>query len=143
MFEPSGSGCGENGSAGSRYEADYRTGWKQAAQNNGYEKAIFCEARNGIYFLKTVGEVYSNQQSYELIFYDIAAKTYQTVYSYDRAETAYSSAEAVYFLESSSKSEGNGQTSYDIVITRYDLNSGAVSEIKPEVCTAASTGQDL
>lgn len=104
----------------------------KAAQNNGYEKAIFCEARNGIYFLKTVGEVYSNQQSYELIFYDIAAKTYQTVYSYDRAETAYSSAEAVYFLESSSKSEGNDQTSYDIVITRYDLNSGAVSEIKPE-----------
>lgn len=105
----------------------------KAAQNNNYERAIFNEARNGLYFLKTVGEVYSNLQSYEIIFYDIAAKTYETVYSYSRAEEAYSSEEAVYFLKCSSEwDDGEEKTRHDITITRYDLDNGTVSEIKPE-----------
>lgn len=105
----------------------------KVSQNIGYDRAIFKENRNGIYFLKTVGTVYSNEQSYEVIFYDIAAKTCQTVYSYDRAEAVYSSEEAVWFLKSSSASDGSGGSfRYDITITKYDLNNGAVSEIKLE-----------
>ena len=99
-------------------------------QENFYDRIIFNEEKNGIYFIQTVGSVYSNYQSYDVVFYDVNNKTYKTVYSASKSERAYFTKDALYFSSASisamtdSIQEGEKTYTHSCIVTlkKFDLN---------------------
>ena len=120
---------------------------EQIGQTSQYDHIIFSEEKNGIYFMKTVGTVYSNSQSYEIVFYDIENDTYTTVYEISNTDTSYAGTGGVYFADCNMKREAageneDGSTAYvykaEVTISGFDLNTQEASVVTLDDITATA-----
>lgn len=90
---------------------------EKVGETSSYNEIIFNEKNNGVYFVHTIGTVYSNSKQYEIVFYSIANKTYTTVYTSERyIEEAYIDDTGAYFLQGDTEritgTDASGNTVY-------------------------------
>ena len=96
-----------------------------------YNDMVYVPEKNGMFFVHTIGEVYSNSKQYEIVFYDMTNGTYTTVYtSRYYIEKAYMDEEAVYFATADYKKNTDASSdSYSYVcqveIDSYNFKTGA------------------
>lgn len=114
------------------------------AQNN-YSEVVYNAKNHGYYFVRTVGEVYSNSKKYEVIFYSLDDGTYKTVFtSVDRIEEAYVDNAGVYFALTGRDNDiiynEDGTVSYksDYTIDLYHIDFDTMTNRKITLDTITS-----
>lgn len=93
---------------------------------------VFEKNGKGIYFLKPISEDEYYIDGYEVIFYDLSARTYKTVYS-TTSDQYYTNENGIYFLNLKKEnqwSSGESKCTYSITIDKYDFEKESVDSIQ-------------
>ena len=102
-----------------------------------YEKVVYSKADHGFYLVKKGDPFYSNQQKFEVSFYDIDSNSYEQKTTILRAEDSFVNDEGIYYIKTENKRlanaiEQNGKTyRYDCNATLYEyvFETGETKEI--------------
>ena len=102
-----------------------------------YEKVVYSKADHGFYLVKKGDPFYSNQQKFEVSFYDIDSNSYEQKTTILRAEDSFVNDEGIYYIKTENKRlanaiEQNGKTyTYDCNATLYEyvFETGETKEI--------------
>ena len=102
-----------------------------------YEKVVYSKADHGFYLVKKGDPFYSNQQKFEVSFYDIDSNSYEQKTTILRAEDSFVNDEGIYYIKTKNKKldsavEKNGKTyTYDCNATLYEyvFETGETKEI--------------
>ena len=106
----------------------------KVGETTSYNDMMYSPEKNGIYFVHTVGEVYGNYRTYEIVFYDISKNTYTTVYTSERGvEESYMDDNAIYFAKTdvsytNNENTGTYDCTCDLEITNYNFKTGTVNK---------------
>lgn len=106
----------------------------KVGETTSYNDMMYSPEKNGIYFVHTVGEVYGNYRTYEIVFYDISKNTYTTVYTSERGvEESYMDDNAIYFAKTdvsytNNENTGSYDCTCDLEITNYNFKTETVNK---------------
>ena len=64
-----------------------------------YEKVVYSKADHGFYLVKKGDPFYSNQQKFEVSFYDIDSNSYEQKTTILRAEDSFVNDEGIYYIK--------------------------------------------
>lgn len=105
---------------------------EKIGQTSFQDDIVFCEEKNGIFFLKVV-----NGRTRQVVFYNLETKTYETVYTQEKVSQQYVGEDAVYFASYTKTKMSEPIIEDDVTyayamaftVTKYDFKTGATSSV--------------